>query len=98
MVVAGNICFALARRFARTADWRSLSRYTDGTAVVVLVVLLVQSVFNPQGLAGPASPLAGWAGLIQRTSILIVTLWVLTASVRLLRLPRAWPGTSPAPR
>jgi Protein of unknown function (DUF998) len=76
--------FVFFRRFRADPDWRPLAAWTlaaGATMTAADVVLKLATLPLP----APPSPLAPWAGVIQRVAIASLMAWVASVSVGMLR-------------
>jgi hypothetical membrane protein len=79
-ITLASACFVLARRFAGDPQWKGWALYSVVSGVLVLVFFVGSFV--------PAVLLAGTAGLVQRSAIVIGWGWITLLAARLLRSTR----------
>ncbi len=73
-VVVGNIAMAAAIVVV-TVAWRRAVAFSIVSAAVIVIATALLAVATPQGTGSPDAPLAPWAGLIQRLSMLANFSW-----------------------
>jgi hypothetical protein len=73
-VVIGSVAMAAAI-VAITIAWRRAVVFSIAAAAVIVIATVLLAVATPQGTGSPDSPLAPWAGLLQRLSMLANFSW-----------------------
>ena len=73
-VVIGNVAMAAAIVVV-TLAWRRAVAYSIVSAAVIVGATVLLAVATPQGTGSPDAPLAQWAGLLQRVSMLANFSW-----------------------
>jgi hypothetical protein len=73
-VVIGNVAMA-AGIVVVTLAWRRAVAISMVAAAVIVIATVLLAVATPQGTGSPDAPLAPWAGLLQRISMLANFAW-----------------------
>jgi hypothetical protein len=73
-VVIGNVAMA-AGIVVVTLAWRRAVGFSMVSAAVIIIATALMAVATPQGTGSPTAPLAPWAGLLQRVSMLANFTW-----------------------
>lgn len=95
-IALAGACLALTVRFARSPEWRPLAGFTFATGLLTIAATGILATATPQGTGALDAPLARWAGLIQRTSITVGTLWSFVLGLALVRREGKPSATPPA--
>jgi hypothetical membrane protein len=99
-VLVGNLAMAGGIVIVALA-WRRLVGYSIASAAVIIVSTALLATATPQGTGSRDAPLAAWAGLIQRISMLANYAWpavVALAAAEALSRARSWKASRSASR